>query len=290
VAVTPLHTCVTEDECFGEPEVLGTFDVASVPEASGLAASRRNPGVLWLLDDGPGTTQVWALGPDGLLGAVDVEGLDGPDTEALAVGPCGPDDARSCVYVGDIGDNLRRRDHVTVHRFVEPDLTSSMPTATLEAEAAVLAYPDGSHDAEALLVDAHGGLLLVTKAEFDPETGRSGEARSYGADSFADGVLVDHGPVGLPEPSRPLLSLLVGNVVTGGDARPGRVLLRTYDQVLLYLAPERGAPLRAFGSWPVHDVPSAFEPQSEAVAWAADGCGYLTASEQAGEVWFVPCR
>lgn len=290
-ATTPAGTvCIETAGCFGPPERAGAFDASLVPEASGLVASAVNPGVLWLLDDAPGTDVVWAMRTTGeLLGAVTVEGLDARDTESLALGPCEGGDARSCVYVGDIGDNLRRRSDIVVHRFEEPDLRDGVPAAPVPAQAVRLTYPDGAHDAEALLVDDTGALLVITKAPFDPQTGRTGEARLYVAEHFADGPLVDYGVVPVPQPSQPLHSLVVGNVVTGADARAGRVLMRTYDQVLLYVAPERSAPLRSFPSWPVHEVPGPLEPQSEAITWTSDGCGYYTVGEQVGDVWFVPC-
>jgi hypothetical protein len=284
----PARLCEEPIGCYDDPVRAGTFDAEAVPGASGLAASRRNPGLLYLLDDRPGTQEVWVLGTDGdLRGAVTVEGLDALDTESLAVGPCGPDEATPCVFVGDIGDNLRSRTDIVVHRFPEPDLTGELPEA-VAAEAARWTYPDGPHDAEALLVDEAGTVLIVTKAPFDPEAAVTGDARLYRAPAFADGVLEHLGVLPVPEPQEPLHSVLVGNVVTGGDYRAGRVLLRTYDQVLEYVAPD-GAGLDMLAEWTVREVPGAFEPQSEAITWAADGCGYLTVSEMVGEIWFTPC-
>ncbi|MBA2575491.1 MAG: hypothetical protein H0V05_02425 [Euzebyaceae bacterium] len=42
----------------------------TIPEASGLAASARNAGVLYIVNDNPGTREVWAVRTDGsLIGA-----------------------------------------------------------------------------------------------------------------------------------------------------------------------------------------------------------------------------
>lgn len=276
--------------CYGEPQHLGTFDAEAVPGASGLAASRRNPGLRYVLDDRPGTGEVWVMGEDGgFLGAITVAGLDALDTESLAVGPCGPADDAPCVYVGDIGDNLRSRRDIVVHRFAEPDLRDGLPAEPVVAQVARWTYPDEQHDAEALLVDDAGTPFVVTKAPFDPDSGETGETRLYRAPGMADGALEDLGVVDVPEPAQPLQSLFVGNVVTGGDYLDGRVLLRTYDQVLEFIAPEPGANLATLAEWHVREVPSAFELQSEAVAWEADGCGYTTVSEMVGDVWYVPC-
>jgi hypothetical protein len=280
--------CADALDCYAVPQRTGDFDVTRVTEASGLAASARNRDLLWLLDDGPGTAGVEVLRPDGeLLGSVTVEGLDGVDTEDLAVAPC---DGESCVWIADTGDNRGSRDHVEIVRFREPDLAAGLPAAPAPAERMVLRYPDGPHDAEALLVDAAGTtVLLVTKAPFDPETGQTGATRVYAAAGFGDQVLTDLGELVVPPASSPLAAAFVGAGVTGGSARPGRVLLRTYDHVVEYVAPTPDAPLTTLPSWAAHEVPSPRLPQPEAVAWAADGCGYWLVSEGSGEVWRVPC-
>ena len=248
-------------------------------------ASRRHDGVLYVLDDGPGTRHVLAVAADdrGLLGRIEVAGLDGTDTEALAAGPC---DAAgySCIYVGDIGDNTRSRDSVVVHRFVEPEHLRGAP---VEAATATLHYPDGPHDAEALLVDSSGRIGIVTKAAGE---GPSGAARLYVAREFGDAQLTDRGRVELPTPSLPLAAATLGNVVTGGDWAPGRVVLRTYDAIFEFRSPSGRGGLRGFADWPVEEVPAPAEQQGEAVAYGSDGCSLYTVSEGSGAVSAAPCR
>ena len=241
--------------------------------------------MLYVLDDGPGTRHVLAVAADdrGLLGRIEVTGLDGTDTEALAAGPC--DDAGGdCIYVGDIGDNMRSRDSVVVHRFAEPE---HLQGAVVEAATATLRYPDGPHDAEALLVDSSGRIGIVTK---DAGNGRSGAARLFVARDFADAQLVDRGRVELPTPSLPLAAAALGNVVTGGDWAPGRVALRTYDAIFEFRSPSGRGGLRSFADWPVQEVDAAPEPQGEAVAYGADGCSLYTVSEGSPDVSAALCR
>jgi hypothetical protein len=284
--------CTDPLGCYAEPVRVGTFDAVAIPGASGLVASRRDPTVLYLLDDRPGTDEIWAVRTDGtMIGPVGVAGLDALDTEALALGPCGPTDPAMCVYVGDIGDNLRSRTDITVHRFPEPDLTTGPPVEPVAADVIRLRYPDGAQeDAEALLVDDEGVPLIVTKARFDRETGQTGPTRLLRAPGWADGMLVDLGELAIPEPAIPLQSRFVGNVVTGGDQLPGRVVLRTYDQVVELVAAEPTARLETLASWMVHTPPAPFEVQSEAIAYAPDGCGYYTVGEGSGDIWFTACR
>src|SRR5437660_5290761 len=77
-----------------------------LPEASGLAASRRTPGVLWSHNDS-GEPVVFALTPAGAVkGRVRVTGARVKDWEDIAVGPC---PQSTCLYIADIGDNNETR-------------------------------------------------------------------------------------------------------------------------------------------------------------------------------------
>lgn len=286
-ASTP-DRCAAPGACYGPPRKVGSFDAEVVPEASGLAASVRNPGLYYLLDDGTGAEKVWILDPEaGLLGLLRVAGLDTRDAEAMAVGPCGPGDPATCAYVGDIGDNGRRRDSVRVWRFVEPDLSGGVPPGETGADAISLTYPDEPWNAEAMLVDAAGVPHLLTKAPFDEQAGIAGPARLYSAQAWGDGSLALLGELTPPPPGTPLAAQVVGNVVTAADRHGDRVLIRTYDALVEYVAPAPGAPLAGLPSWPSAQIPGPLLLQAEAVAYTADGSGFLTVSEGVGDVWAV---
>ena len=81
-------------------------------------------------------------------------GDDPVDVEALA--PAGPDR----VWVGDIGDNARTRPWIRVYRVP----VSAGEVDVESPEAYYLNYPDGAHDAEGMVVDDDGNLLVVTKS------------------------------------------------------------------------------------------------------------------------------
>lgn len=265
---------------------MGSFRVAEAREASGLVSSRRHDDVLYVLDDGPGTTGVLAISARDarIIGRIEVEGLAGIDTEALAAGPCGPQGGR-CVYIGDIGDNLRQRNSVAVHRFREPRRLRG--GATVAAQVATVRYPDEPRDAEALLVDGQGRLGIVTKSADDRG---SGTARLFVAAEFGDATLADRGPVDIPAPALPLAAAVVGNVVTGGDWAPGRVVLRTYDGAVEFRMPRGRGGVPGFADWPVSAVATASEQQGEAIAYGPDGCSLYTVSEGSGALSVSPCR
>jgi len=276
-----------------EPLVAGAFDLGVVGEASGLARSVRNPGVIYVLDDGPGTTGVLAIDVSdpsaaGTATSVTVDGLDGRDTEGLAVGRCGRRSARTCLYIGDIGNNQHAWPSVEVWRVREPDLATAPARLTVAGRAATYTYPDAPVDAEALLVD-DGLPYLVTKPRTRPDGAGAPPPRLLGARRFADGRLRDLGAIELPEPGGGgLAAAIVGNVVTGGELTGGHVVLRTYDHVLVYEPPRRGAPLRTLRRWTPREVDTPRMAQGEAVTM--DGCGIWLASEQVDSIWLVPWR
>jgi hypothetical protein len=136
--------------------------VADLSEASGIAASRRNPGRAWAHNDS-GEPVLIALDARGAVaGRVRVTGATVEDWEAIAVGACG---SATCIYVADIGDNDAQRKQITIYRFPEPD-SSNASVAVQDVFQAT--YPDGAQDAETLLVTPKGDILVVTKGETGP--------------------------------------------------------------------------------------------------------------------------
>lgn len=136
--------------------------LADLPEASGLALSRRSDGLLWTHNDS-GQPIVFALDRKGaILGRVRIAGAKVDDWEAIAAGPCS---GGSCLYIADIGDNDAKRKRVTIYRVPEP--APSAGTANVEG-VYHFTYPDGAQDAEALLVSSTGTIFIVTKGDTGP--------------------------------------------------------------------------------------------------------------------------
>lgn len=65
------------------------------------------------------------------------------------------------LYLGDIGDPDTNREFVSVYLF--PNLTENAGTVTYQRWD--LSYPDGQHDAQAMVVDGAGRLYLITRGE-----------------------------------------------------------------------------------------------------------------------------
>ena len=139
-----------------------TIRVPELPEASGVIASRRTPGLFWAHNDS-GDPAIFALDERGAVkGRVRVAGAQVDDWEDIAIGAC---PRGLCLYVGDIGDNSGKRERITVYRVPEP-APGDASTDTVEVFDAT--YPDGAHDAEALFVTSDADVFIVTKGDPGP--------------------------------------------------------------------------------------------------------------------------
>jgi hypothetical protein len=247
----------------------GTVTSPSLPEVSGVAASRANPGVLWVHNDSGDTARVFALDQAGeVLRTLNISGASASDWEDIAIGP-GPDKKASYLYAGDIGDNAVARSSIAVYRILEPTvdpLAGPLGTSTLlGAERLTFTYPDGPHNAETLLVDTDGSIYIVTK-DF---SGISGIFRA------PPGLAGGSTTVLTAEGTADMAGLAVGgDIAPAGDA----ILMRTYGDVYMYARPA-GSTIAATLAGARCQGALANEPQGEAIAFAADGNGYLTMSE-----------
>src|SRR5204863_6202834 len=144
----------------------GTVASNAVTELSGISAGRLTDGVWWVHNDSGDSARVFAVGTDGRdLGQYALGGASAIDWEDIALGP-GPTAGVNYLYVGDIGDNAKTRASIQVYRVAEPvvdtSVTSPPPLQTLTGVAKLtFAYPDGPHDAEALLVDPSSGEMFI---------------------------------------------------------------------------------------------------------------------------------
>lgn len=256
---------------FGQTGVpLGEVAAGQLKEISGLAASRRHPGILWVHNDGA-DGRLFAIRTNGQTVAVFQLTAPITDLEDTAVGP-GPAPDVPHLYVGDIGDNDGRRRSISVYRLPEPDLpsgtTAKRPALLSGFDTLTLRYPDGAHDAEVLLCDPQTGDLLVATKE-------KKRSRIYRApsDQLAGGAEILLSWLG----AVPVADASAGDIAPDGQ----RILLRRENAAFLWTR-SPGEPLAAALGRPSRRVavvgPPA-EPNGEAIAWRPDGGGYYTLSE-----------
>ena len=236
-------------------------------EASGLAVSRRHPGILWSHNDSGNEAVLFALDPSGVVrGRVRVP-VRTRDWEDLSAAPCPSGD---CLYLADIGDNGRGRPRIQIYRVPEPALDA---TETSVPEIFSASYPDGAHNAEALFV-IDGSVFVVTKDRVGAVY-RSTQPMNGDSELTLERV----GQLGLER-------------VTDAEASPDgeSVVVRTAGEVVFY----RKTDLLRGGAIPPHlrvSVQSLKEPQGEGVALDRDGVLYLVSEgPRGGRLTAVRCR
>ena len=186
------------------------------------------------------------------------------DTEDLAVG------ADGTVWVADIGDNNSTRSTIALWRLAPGSRRPALFRLT---------YPDGAHDAEALLLTPAGVPIVVTKTVgaagvYVPvralTAGRATPLRRAGTVSVP--LTGTSNPFGIP-----------GHlVITGGAVSPDgrRAVLRTYADAFEYPVTGGDVVGAVTGGTP-RAIALPDEPQGEAIAFRTDGAALLTVSEEA---------
>lgn len=253
------------ERAFGKPVLLAKLSDPAIDESSGLARSYRFPGRYYTHNDSGDSARFWRFDEAGKCeGPFHLSGVEAVDWEDMASVQI---EGKNYLYFGDIGDNAEKRTSIQVLRVEEPNSADS----NLRAEKYEIVYPDGPHNAEALMVGKNGAITIVTKTDRGPSK-----------------VFVLDNPV--PGPSQTLQevgSLSVGaaispsKLVTGGDfSADGRfVVVRTYVEAYEFDMPKDGA---WWKSKP-RRISTAAEIIGEAIAYALDGKSLLTSSE------FAPC-
>lgn len=250
--------------------VHGPGELPEIPEASGLAVSRRHSGMVWAHNDSGHAPLLFAVDTSGTVrGRVRLP-VRTRDWEDLTAARCAFGD---CLYIGDIGDNDRARRRIQVFRILEPALDE---TETPQPQVFSLAYADGPHDAEALFV-AGDRLFIITKDRVgaiyrSPALSGGGDALTMARIGQLDVAMVsdaeasyDGGGVVVRTPGA-LLFYRTADVTRGGDVQPTlRVSLEAVR-----------------------------EPQGEGVAWGPDGLIYLAseggAGSRAGRLTVLRCN
>jgi hypothetical protein len=252
---------------FAPARKTGTVETPLITEASGIVASRKNVGVLWVHNDSGDAARIFAINAEGkLLGVCTVTGAQNRDWEDIALGP-GPDPNKSYIYIGEIGDNNARYPSVKVHRIPEPNADPVRPFVSQRSapcETIELTYPDGPRDAETLLVDPlTKDIYVVAKREL-----------------FCKVYMAAYPQSTTKATKMTRVALLPWPMATGGDvSSDGRqVIVRGYYNASLWTR-QVGEPLWKAFSGPRVDLPVAAEPQGEGICFDANDQGYYTISD-----------
>ncbi len=144
-------------------QVAGNLENPKILEASGLARSQREPGVLWIIDDDRKPVLHATDLTGAKLGTVDLRKSKLRDWEDLASFTLG---GEPYLMVADIGDNLALRKRVTLYFAKEPRTDENKTKVDWEVD---FRYPNGPRDAESAAVDiANERVLVLSKRDIPP--------------------------------------------------------------------------------------------------------------------------
>jgi hypothetical protein len=242
-----------------QARITANFADGRISESSGVAASRRLPGLLWTENDSGNPPFVFATDTSGASrGTFDLRGAQNEDWEDIALGPCGK---VTCLYVADTGDNRERRRFVTVYRVPEPSLPAKRPRRDVDVgpvQSVSFRYPDGPHDVEAMWIAPNEDVHLVSKGRSGPVEHYRVPAAAWSSRKLSTAQLVER---------LPLLVRSRSDRVTGAALSPDAriVAIRTYSTVYFFLPADDGR-LRVPGEALACDV-RGLGVQGEGVSW-----------------------
>ena len=256
-------------------------------ENSVAVTSRRQPGIIFGLNDSGNQPQLFAFDSSGRgRGFWKVEGATNRDWEAASLGPCVPADGKpSCIYIGDVGDNDARRTVVAIYRIAEPDaaaIESDDQQSIRVLDRLNIRYPDRAHDVEAMFVAPDGSLFLITKRRLLDAEKRARPALIFSLPGSAwdsSGVVIatlrDSLPHLIPGAAE---GMQVNDASLSAD---GKLLaVRTYAEVFVFRVdsmtylPERGQ------SPALCSIRALKEEQGEGIAWWWDRRRLVLTSER----------
>jgi hypothetical protein len=243
--------------------------VRELVENSAAAMSVRQPGVLFTINDSGNDPLLFAIDTTGAKrGVWRVSGASNVDWEAASMGPCGAQQASSCVYIGDTGDNSGPRGSVAIYRMAEP--TADGVRGFVQAEVVRYAYPDQRHDVEAMYVAPNGDVVLITKRPLPNRSGRLRQAlvfrvpaSAWGAAGRVVAQLTDSLPI---VPGSVPFSLIT-DASLAPDGR--HVAVRTYAQVFIFATDSVTGAVNHAVTPTVCDLAPLGEAQGEGVSWVS---------------------
>ena len=257
---------------FAKAVTNGMVNIPLLTEASGIAASRNNPGVLWTENDSGNAFVVYAIDSQGRnLGTYALPG--NTDNEDIGIGP-GPVTNVSYLFVTDIGDNNSVRASIAIYQTPEPAVYFWQTNAPVFNRAMkgtrtiTLTYPDGAHDAEAEFVDsATGDWFVLTKSN----TSSIYTVPKALLDVTNNIMLTFVRTLAFKKPNGADISPL-GNEILVRQEEFAQVFMRTNGQSISSVFSEASNGIPVVGT-------AAGEPNGEAIGFDYFGGGYFTLSD-----------
>ena len=262
---------------YGAVSIIGTVADDAITESSGVVASRCNPDILWTHNDSGDDAFIFAMHMNGAkAGTWKLPNAQNFDWEDIATTK--DKDGKCYLYIGEIGDNSRKRESYAIYRNREPDVSSgdassskSVPRTIEAPETLRFTYPDGGHNAETLMVHpTTGDIYIVTKRVSGPST-----VYKLKGDFRGDAAATAEKVSDISFPAIP------NGFVTGGDISPDgtRVAICDYSAVYELVLLTASAKFDTIWSSPIETIDVGSRAVGEAIAYTPDGKSLILTSE-----------
>ncbi|KAK7489187.1 hypothetical protein BaRGS_00019565, partial [Batillaria attramentaria] len=238
---------------FSKHQKLGKVKDLRLDEASGLAASRKHPGVFYTHNDKGGRARIFALSAETgeVLATLKIEGAVNKDWEDICVGPSASGKAANTIY-----------------KVREPD---TIQNDSLKVED-TLKFKWREQDAESLMIDPEGNLYIISKVKGGQALFAKLPASGWGASD----------PEPIPESDTARLNIETNkNDPQGADISPDgtEILVKAEKAVYYYAVPKKDYLKVVRDTEPQKVETYKRRKDGEAVAWKADGSGFYTLPE-----------
>lgn len=210
-----------------------------------------NPGYIWGEEDSGNPNQIYLINHDGNVAkTIYLKGIFNRDWEDMTL-------ANGNIYLAETGDNAQAYTSYRFYKFEEPSLSTDTVSII---ETINFVYPDGSHDAEAFLVDESNNIYVITK--------RDNVSKIYKLSyPYAGSNTVS------------FVGSLPYSGVVSATMNANEIIVKTYTQLLYYKRQLNQTIMQTLKNT-YTSLPYIIEPQGEAVAFANDRSGYYTISEK----------
>tara|TARA_B110001454_G_C12723310_1_gene436534 strand:+ start:14249 stop:15208 length:960 start_codon:yes stop_codon:yes gene_type:complete len=164
VGLANAHVCLQRDQ-----QTSAQVHEPQLTESSGLTYSKRYADRLYHINDSGSSPEFFITDSSGHNSRrIPISLVFFIDTEDIAVGPCLGE--KSCLVIGDVGDNWRFRPSIQFYFFKESRLSDhyldDLAAQGLDLSPDLVlsvSYPDHAHNAEGFFLDEKGNLNILTK-------------------------------------------------------------------------------------------------------------------------------
>ncbi len=263
---------------YEKPEVVGAIKSQEVTESSGIVASRCQTNVFWTHNDSGDGAFIFALDATGAhLGVWQVKGAKNRDWEDLAT--IKNESGECFLYIGDIGDNERKHESLTVYLVKEPTVSDAdknsnrkKPLSTEPSDAIKIQYPESRYDAETLLVHPQSGDIYILTKRLRDKAAVYKLSKNYNSEKTNRLEKITDFTV----PSVPFGFLTGGDISSDGK----RVIISDYLAAYEIILPEKAKNFDDIWREQSLIVELGEREQGEAVCYSADDKSIYATSEK----------